>query len=744
LLGIRTFRLTPSWQTDDSLVLVEAFEGHRLCREEGWEDLPPMEALREFDWARGGTIHHESMSPLRHFAAFCRLTRFSLRDIPDHELLDSVREAIRHGNLLVLRPGNAAGKAPSATTLMRRLITDIDKQTRGKLSYQGRQYKLVADVDLARVPGRDSYEVASRAEAVAALGAIARDAGAPVELLNNALEKLSKDWRPPFSKADGLILLRRIPVRDSVPRDVSPSITPAQLKKLAENHWIEIEVVDLDGKPCSMPYKLQLPGQSSKDGKEGAFDDDGFVGVYDIPAGTGTLVIGASAEPLTVLHEFSVVLVDELNQPLGGVDLDFSLDDSDDAATTDDDGRAKVKQRPAMTGTVHAANEKPLRQLLYDRWQEVRGEDWFVPPADDTYSIVELKRGEALPGLAIAAEKERTVVFQPRVVRARLLGMWFDTDKCFLLPTARKTLPMLSDLYEGNPESDLLVVGHTDTAGKPSYNDPLSLERAESLAAFLRDDVDAWLACYGAGKPAEKRWGETEDTMMIVALAEQNGDVIPDDQPLVAWYQKSRGIDPVDNTMGPVTRRALIGEYMSLDGTTLPEDIRVTSHGCGENFPIAGTADGQSNTEDRRVELFFFDNPVRKPDRPPAILPPAPGKNSKPGAGEYPEWVRRARATHDFFPGGDVEVSSHISVVLMAHGVLVRNRPYKITLDGGVVLEGTTDDGGFLQHHDVPPGDYTLEVDGCQTTVPTLPEDAERRLQVLDDYWDDTDDSTLV
>jgi hypothetical protein len=312
------------------------------------------------------------------------------------------------------------------------------------------------------------------------------------------------------------------------------------------------------------------------------------------------------------------------------------------------------------------------------------------------------------------------------------------------LPTARKTLPLLKELYAGSPESDLLIVGHTDTAGNPSYNDPLSLERADAIAAFLRDDVDAWLAWYGAGKPDDKRWGATEDESMIRALAEQKGEVIPADPPLVAWYQTTRHIDPVDNIMGPVTRRALIREYMSLDGTTLPPDIKVTTHGCGESFPIASTGDGQNKLENRRVELFFFDNPLQAPDRPPAILPAPPGKISKPGSKEYPEWVLRARATHDFFPGGDVELTSHISVVLVAGGVPLRERPYKIYLDGGVVLEGTTGADGFLEHHDVPPGDYTLEVDGCQTTVPTLPEDTHRRLQALDDYWDDTDVSTIV
>jgi len=73
----------------------------------------------------------------------------------------------------------------------------------------------------------------------------------------------------------------------------------------------------------------------------------------------------------------------------------------------------------------------------------------------------------------------------------RLVGAFFDTNKCFLLPSAMTGIRKLVAVYDKHPKGEMLIVGHTDTSGDPSYNDPLSLERAEAVKAYLTDDVDA-------------------------------------------------------------------------------------------------------------------------------------------------------------------------------------------------------------------------------------------------------------
>jgi hypothetical protein len=192
----------------------------------------------------------------------------------------------------------------------------------------------------------------------------------------------------------------------------------------------------------------------------------------------------------------------------------------------------------------------------------------------------------------------------------------------------------------------VLVVGHTDTSGTPDYNDVLSNERAEAVAAYLQDHVDDWLAWYGAGKPAEKRWGIREDKFMLSHLVDEDGvafwtepvdDVASDPATKAAiarfqaWANENRGAGlEVDGVSGPATRRVLVTEYMREDGTTLPDGVEIAVHGCGEHHPVVATGDGVVEAENRRVEVFMFEG---------EIVPPVPSSEPHGGCTEYPLWV---------------------------------------------------------------------------------------------------------
>lgn len=232
------------------------------------------------------------------------------------------------------------------------------------------------------------------------------------------------------------------------------------------------------------------------------------------------------------------------------------------------------------------------------------------------------------------------------IICLRVVGMLFDTNKNFLLPSAIKCMRKLVTIYEQHPDSELLIVGHTDRSGDSRYNDPLSLERAEAVEAYLTDNVGAWLARYGSRIASEKRWGHTEDFHMLQSLPDFSSK--PKDKATVKWFQETRGLD-VDNIAGPQTRKQLITEYMAHDKTTLPANITPVTHGCGENFPLdavgdidTNAPDGQKDAQDRRAEIFVFDKP--------GIRPKPKGKNSKKGSKEYPEW--KARAKTDNCGGG--------------------------------------------------------------------------------------------
>jgi hypothetical protein len=192
------------------------------------------------------------------------------------------------------------------------------------------------------------------------------------------------------------------------------------------------------------------------------------------------------------------------------------------------------------------------------------------------------------------------------------------------------------------------------------------------------------------------RWGDHEDHLMLQAVLAESGEEVTDTP--VRHFQATRGLEP-DNKLGDNTRRAIITEYMAVDGTTLPEGIDPTAHGCGENFPL-DPDDPPDHTHDRRVELFFFD-----PDL--GILPPPPGDLSPPDSPEYPEWRRRATETHTFqirqIPGMDLQVVDDSEVALPRVA-------YRLTTTDGQLVTGRSDDSGVARIVGVPAGECSIEL----------------------------------
>lgn len=302
--------------------------------------------------------------------------------------------------------------------------------------------------------------------------------------------------------------------------------------------------------------------------------------------------------------------------------------------TTDEDGRLLHEEvfpgDYTLTLEVDVNRPRaPIRPGEQPRPHEPKVEEYSTP-------LVALEPANSTAQL-------RMIGVLPRVVMARMRGMLFDTNKCFLLPTAIDALQRIREIYEANNPSELLVVGHTDTTAEPAINDPLSVERAKSVKAYLEDDVDAWLRNYEL--PGKKQWGKREDRLMIIAMPdfgsrEENEDLVP-------WFQRTRGL-AVDGIAGPKTRRQLITDYMSLDGVKLAGQkhfhLSISTHGAGENFPLDATgleldqaaADAQEDRVDRRVELFFFDTEF-------GVEPPP----ASPDGPEYLEWRARAQETED-------------------------------------------------------------------------------------------------
>ncbi len=85
----------------------------------------------------------------------------------------------------------------------------------------------------------------------------------------------------------------------------------------------------------------------------------------------------------------------------------------------------------------------------------------------------------SVPGATVTRVGEGMVVTFPS-------GVLFDFDKAALRPVAEENLGKLAESLRKYPGENVLIVGHTDNVGTASYNERLSQERAQSAAAYLR------------------------------------------------------------------------------------------------------------------------------------------------------------------------------------------------------------------------------------------------------------------
>jgi hypothetical protein len=250
----------------DTVVLVSSIRWIAMRTESGYHEVDSRKAI----WLLESLDRYRRLE-VRNFVAEARIGNFDVPRMDDQEVFKLIRDAIRDGRVVAVKKGVAKSDSPSATAEMRRLVVQIEKQTRGKLSYQGRQYKLVVDVDLASVPGRDGYEVVGQSEARHVLDGLAKQSGTPgdlVGLLGQASAKLTADWRPSFNQPDGLILLRRSVVHAATKPDEDQAITPSQLQAMQTKAALTIHVVDLKQKPQEgLAFKIEAPDGSAASGK---------------------------------------------------------------------------------------------------------------------------------------------------------------------------------------------------------------------------------------------------------------------------------------------------------------------------------------------------------------------------------------------------------------------------------------------------------------------------------------------
>ena len=85
---------------------------------------------------------------------------------------------------------------------------------------------------------------------------------------------------------------------------------------------------------------------------------------------------------------------------------------------------------------------------------------------------------QTVPGATVTREGEGIVVKFDS-------GILFDTDRSDLKPAAQSNLQNLAASLQKNPETDILIIGHTDNTGSPQHNMDLSVRRASSVKSYI-------------------------------------------------------------------------------------------------------------------------------------------------------------------------------------------------------------------------------------------------------------------
>lgn len=91
----------------------------------------------------------------------------------------------------------------------------------------------------------------------------------------------------------------------------------------------------------------------------------------------------------------------------------------------------------------------------------------------------EMKR--KLPEAAVAREGDKLYVALPS-------GILFDVDRIDVKPAARDSITRAAEVLVKYPDTYITTEGHTDSTGKPEYNQKLSERRANAVRDLLTKD----------------------------------------------------------------------------------------------------------------------------------------------------------------------------------------------------------------------------------------------------------------
>jgi len=149
-------------------------------------------------------------------------------------------------------------------------------------------------------------------------------------------------------------------------------------------------------------------------------------------------------------------------------------------------GEARVGEALARQ-QVARANEERNRILLANRTREAQNAQL---QAQNAQTQADIAKSQALDAQAqLAATQQQLADLQAKKTDRGLVvtlgDVLFDTGQASLKPGADLVLGRLANFLMNNPQTKIIIEGHTDSRGSDEYNEQLSERRARSVASAL-------------------------------------------------------------------------------------------------------------------------------------------------------------------------------------------------------------------------------------------------------------------
>lgn len=360
--------------------------------------------------------------------------------------------------------------------------------------------------------------------------------------------------------------------------------------------------------------------------------------------------------------------------------------------------------------------------------------------------------------LAVAPTTEK----EKNTIRLRLISVacWrlndarFLFDSSFIGPAAKQEIKLLAELIKDHPKCPASIFGHADSTGTDDYNKKLSGRRAMAIYGLLTRKTDLWEHLHKEPLGNDK-WDDRILDIMRTAVSTGAPDKSLSGAALFSKYMDFLCTDDDTKEVFKMESADFLGEGADAKGKAAYQGcsdfnlVKILSKDQLDEFkkPENKSARDNENAVNRRVVVYLFE-PGTKVD---------PGKWPCPHAMDGPEgchkrfWSdandRRANADairiyeedlrtfacrfYDRLANsspcekpGDEGHLQHISILLRSNSSAypIAQKHYKINVDEELVLQGKTDDEGYIYHPHVPPGDYPMEIEGGYKLIaPSIP-----------------------